>query len=455
MLVLTAAWLMACSSGLGHLSSRADAGPGSGGASGTGGAVGADASAGSAGTAGNGGAAGSGGMAGSGGTAGAGGSDAGSTQPGLIVVSGVDQFGKPVLRGLDPWTGQAVATLPQKAVATAIAYDAAKNAWFVFQPTGAGGPAELTVVTFDAATKKFTPVTSAQVPAPIGSNAVAVLNNRILYISAIAQDGGPPVEGFTLLNTKFLASVSVLGSLQSVSFDPTRLALIGMNGWPGASTGGTVTVAAVELDTCSAGTCEIRLAAVTISLVGKASMSGFNKVATLPATNATAALTADRVSGSEADLLVRPPLSTGGSGEVLAFDHTNGFTPIGSPIPFAINGTQISGAAFDPCRNLVIATELDSARGIYVIPRDSSGTPMEKPLTTTLQGVYYEPYTHTVLQQYTDQNSFALNAYLLGGTNVVPSLSQRLSTGTLPWNPPPLDPRVVAVETPLQPVACN
>ncbi len=100
-------------------------------------------------------------------------------------------------------------------------------------------------------------------------------------------------------------------SPQSVSFDPSKYALIGVNGWPGASTGGAATVAAVALGSCTGGMREIQLSSATISGVTKATLSGFGNVATLPATNATAALTADHRAGSEADLLVRPPLSGG------------------------------------------------------------------------------------------------------------------------------------------------
>lgn len=342
---------------------------------------------------------------------------------------------------------------------------ASRNVWFIFTPTKNAGPATLSVRTFDATKRQWTELSTAQVPAPKGPEVLAVLKDRILYASGIGQDGAPPTQGFTLLDTTDLKNVSVRGTPQSPPLDAAKYALLGLNAWPAkAGAGGNVTMIVEDASNCgpttsdggaSVNACPIDLVPASVGATDNApSIGGFKQVAMMPALSASTVWTADRRSGDEADILVLPPLFPGSNGHVRSFNRFDQ-SQVGTPIPFAINAGQLSGAAFDPCRNLVIATELKTARGIYVIPRDPGGVPISQSLSTTAQGVFYEPYTRTVIRQFTDQSNFELSAYLIKGTNTAPTLSQRLSSSSLPWNPPVLDPRMVAVKIPPQAVNCN
>jgi len=114
----------------------------------------------------------------------------------------------------------------------------------------------------------------------------------------------------------------------------------------------------------------------------------------------------------------------------------------------------MSDATFDPCHNLVIATELNTGRGIDVIPRKAGGTSISQPLWTLAQRVLWELFTRSLIRPYADPTVYELSAYCLTGSDTAPTLDPRLTSSTPPWNPPNLDPRLVAVKSPLTAVAC-
>jgi hypothetical protein len=62
------------------------------------------------------------------------------------------------------------------------------------------------------------------------------------------------------------------------------------------------------------------------------------------------------------------------------------------------------------------------------------------------QGVYFEPYTNTVLAPFSQGDNFALTAFTLGGDAGAPALIQRLPPRWVP--PPDLRPNFVATKTP-------
>ncbi len=423
-----------------------DASAGAGGTSGSGGG----------GTAGTGGTAGAGGSAGSAGTGGTAGSDAGPGKPGLVVVSGFNGQGTAVLSALDPYTGKQIAADTQTYYAKAIAYDAQRDIWFVFT-TPLGGTTTLSVRTFDKSKKKWNVLQTLQVPRPRGAEVVALLNQYILYASSIPQEASQPVEGFTVLDITNPNAVTRVGAAQVAALPKT---LIGMNAWPatGGTGGGTATL--IVEGTCSqqdGGTldCPIELTTARVDANGNLTVDSapYKQVEMIPQTSRPA-FTSDHVSGLEADILILPPLFSGDKGHVRTFskfDHSEQ----GSSIDFNIGGEQLSAAAYDPCRDLVIATEVatPSKQGIYVIPRTAGGTPTSLTLTTSAQSVFYEPYTTSVIRPFADKSNPQLTAYTLGGDKTTPTLSPRT---TPPWNPPPLDPRLVVVESPANPLAsCN
>jgi hypothetical protein len=67
------------------------------------------------------------------------------------------------------------------------------------------------------------------------------------------------------------------------------------------------------------------------------------------------------------------------------------------------------------------------------------------------QGVYFEPYTNTVITPFSQGDNFALTAFTLEGTPTAPQLVQRQPPRWVP--PPDLRPNFIATKSPY-PVAC-
>jgi hypothetical protein len=65
------------------------------------------------------------------------------------------------------------------------------------------------------------------------------------------------------------------------------------------------------------------------------------------------------------------------------------------------------------------------------------------------QGVYFEPFTNTVITPFSQGKNFALTAFSLEGTPMAPQLVQRQAPRWVP--PPDLRPNFVAAKTPFPP----
>jgi hypothetical protein len=417
---------------------------------------------------------GSGGDSGSGGTGGGGGSTGGSSgtdggEPppdGLIVLSARTQRSPGLfdhhLYILDPWTGKELLHEELTQPITAIGYDALRDRWFIFSRATTGiavDPGVLRTVKFDKATKTFTEESEATVPAADGQGLLGVLNARILYRSVTA----PNNPGFTLLDTNDSANVKVLGQAQTPL--PAEGAIGAIVRANSASAGGSMNLVQ-QLTTCqpdpnwdpdagpAPSLCPIKLLTARIDAgrtdpVLEAASSALGSV---PSVGGTVAWTTDGTN----DILIFPPKdhTTDANGKVAFFSPFGQHAEIpSSAIPFAAGGPRISSADFDPCREIILATELLTRRAIFAIPTKAGGTPVAENLATSAQRVVYEPYTKSVIRPFDDASNPEISAYLLEGTDLAPSFAKRSAGGTMPWEPPTgILPGAVVVKKPATPV---
>ncbi len=135
----------------------------------------------------------------------------------------------------------------------------------------------------------------------------------------------------------------------------------------------------------------------------------------------------------------------------------NGFnpiniTPVGTTILQQTNELFFKPLAFAECLGQALLVGTNQDLNVYSIPLlgDGGGELARVTLTHSGQGIYFEPFTSTVLAPFSQGEGYQLTALTLGGTQSNPTLTQRSN-----WNPPAdVRPEVVATRVPL-PITCG
>jgi hypothetical protein len=139
------------------------------------------------------------------------------------------------------------------------------------------------------------------------------------------------------------------------------------------------------------------------------------------------------------------------------------FDPTGDPTmaligagTFSFTDGNIKAPAFSTCAGLafVVGTNADlsvHAVSIGGVSLDDGGVYPVLPSTAAAtghsgQGVYFEPYTNTVLAPFSQGDNFALTAFTVEGSSNAPKLVQRLPPRWVP--PADLRPSFVATKSP-------
>jgi hypothetical protein len=306
----------------------------------------------------------------------------------------------------------------------------------------------------------FEELSSVEVPAPTNADSIAVLRNRIFYRSVVLLNN-IPTTGFTLLDTGKLDDVRVMGQNQAADLPE---GIVGLLAHPSlAADGGAVSIIQQVGSECakdagdpSIDLCPVRARRGTLgSTATTMTIAAANKsvvVGVVPRKDnilGLAGWTAAPGAGLGRDIFVFPPK-----------DHLvdpNGLLSIRNPADFselsslAINvpGKRIPSVAFDPCRELVLATEGIDARALFALPTSAGGTPAKEALAHSGGRVLYEPYTRTVISTFEDASNPSIDAWTLNGTGLLPTFKRRARTGANQWAPPTdLNPGVIAVKTP-------
>jgi len=386
---------------------------------------------------------------------------------GVIVIGGEasgDAGSVLVLTAIDPSTGSELARARRPLTVSAVLYDGVReDLWYVFESGGQGifplptDPFFLHTLMLDPVTGQWTDVGTFAVPPGVSFATTAVVKQRLSYIAygngqidgGVPSDGGSPYSLVTL-DTSNPAAVTVDG-------DPIPLpagygALVGTRSQI-SSAGGFVTLGSTaKIDGGSVAALTPVLVPGTgmpspevpifgTSLAG--TLSGFGTVTT-NGTSQALVVTRPSGAGAPATLSVFDPSAT---------DPTMALIGAGT---FAFLDNNVKAPAFSGCAQMafVVGTNTDlavHAVSIAGIAQANGGVYPTLPSASAAtghsgQGVYFEPYTNTVLTPFSQGDNFALTAFTLAGTATAPQLVQRQAPRWVP--PPDLRPNFVATKTP-------
>jgi hypothetical protein len=174
-------------------------------------------------------------------------------------------------------------------------------------------------------------------------------------------------------------------------------------------------------------------------------------IGAIPNPGGRAAWGANTVDGH--DVMITPNAT--GTMATLVQLNTGTHAPIaGTTRTFAFNSTQPRGFSYDPCSGIAFTSELVAKAGnttVYAVP-DGAGTVGVVQPPQAAQGVFFEPYTRTLLTPFSSGNNYDMLAYGVTGTATSPKLTKRAGAF---WAPPgDLNPNLVAVATPF-PAMCE
>jgi hypothetical protein len=385
---------------------------------------------------------------------------------GMLLVGAA--IGSPVeysLIALSPELGEQLSQEESNRV-LAIAYDSTSgesNIWFVFFANDTASSVELgtlSVRRYKAGGEYDELANLRGVPAPASPD-IAVLRHRLFYRSTVP--GAPPKNGFTLIDTSDLEEPKLVGMPQG----PDLPNLMGILAHPSAAQdGGTVTLITQNNADCVPDTSPGAAATEQLCPVKarRGTIGETAQVATIPADGSAAVVgtigfrsniyglggwTTGVVGNGLRDIFIFPPdSSTAAKGSVSVRDINNFAESAGFDV--VIDGRRIPAVALDPCRQIVLATELDS-KNLYAITTADDGAGTVKAALGHVGGrVLFDQFTRTVFTAFQDTSNPAIDAWTLGGTETAPTLVARKRTGTNKWAPDVrINPQVIAIKEPL------
>jgi hypothetical protein len=387
---------------------------------------------------------------------------------GVVHDGGAEQF---VLTALDPSTGSELPKARTPMLVAAVQYDGARDLWYVFESGGAGifplptDPFYLHTFTLDTITGKWTELGKVQIPPSVSFATTAVILERLSYIAygaaligdaaANPGDAGPPFSLVTL-DTSNPASVTMLG--QPIPLPSGYGGMIGTNSSVSAAGGFISLGSTARID---GGT----FPQLTPFLIPGMDVPAQENpiIGTIPG-GATVGFGAATIGGVMEALVVTRANGTGTPAILSMFnpssnDPTMALLGAGS---FAFTDGNIKAPAFSVCLQTALVVGINGDLFVHAVPIGpalaAGGTVTPLPAVQAAtghsgQGVYFEPYTSTVLTPFSQGENFALTAFTLGGTSSAPTLTQRTAPR---WAPPAdLRPNFVATKAPFPADYCN
>jgi hypothetical protein len=388
---------------------------------------------------------------------------------GVIVVGGEvsnDAGRQIVLTAIDPSTGSELPKARTPMNVAAVEYDGVRDIWYVFESGGQGifplptDPFYLHTFTLDTITGQWTELGKVQIPAGVSFATTDVILQRVSYIAYGDGeiDGGVPVEGgspysLVVLDTSDPTAVKMTA-------DPIPLtagygALVGTRSAVNAAGGFLGLGSTGKLD-----------GGATVSIITPILVPGSDQPSveqpifgTSPAGSLVGFGNAT-INGAMHSLVITRPsspataLATLSIFDLAATDPTMALIGAGT---FTFADSNVKAPAFSACAQMafVVGTNADtSVHAISIAGITQGAGNVFPPLAATSastghsgQGVYFEPYTNTVLTPFSQGDDFALTAFTLGGTPDAPQLVQRLPPRWVP--PPDLRPNFVATKSPV------
>ncbi len=347
-----------------------------------------------------------------------------------------------------------------------IAYDAASrepDIWYVFVAEDSldpEGPATLYKRSYNEATGEFRLLGQIDgVPAPKSQNAIVVLNQRILYRSVTKQPGNQTVNGFTLVDT---VRMQIRGATQT----PDNTDFFGMIAHPAAvSAGGSITLVTRKAADCAAAACPLKArhgtfdkdvltldddaAATTVGSFPPplgVIIPGFGSASVGVASQRDAYILPS--DGLDSTVVVWSPTSSGFNRQ-LSFPVS---IDVDNDPQTMVGETRFSPMAFDPCREILLATPQDAKSLLAITTTDDGAATTRQQLDYTSSRAVYEQYTRTVVTTSENAADPRFDGWTLNGTADSPELVARGLSKDDPWEPDlTMIPRIVVAKTPLKP----
>jgi hypothetical protein len=358
--------------------------------------------------------------------------------PGLIVVSGKDTDGNnaPVLSVLSPQTGKELKR--ESVTATMFAHDGPRDIWYV--STIKDGTAQLIMRHFDRGDNTWTDLGEPlviPVNADTSANGWVALRQRFVYLSSATE--------LVVIDSTDPAALQVQTKVTLAS------AANGLVGSFGNNLGGIVNIVRTSTGCLAGSKCDVTLARVQIKATGNLLEDAAVVVGEIPNPGGRAAWGANTVDGN--DVMITPN-AVGTQATLLQLNPGTHAPLAGTTRSFAFNSIQPRGFAYDSCSGLAFTAELVAKSGnttVYAVPDGVGTVGVVQPPQAT-QGVFFEPYTRTLLTPFSSGNNYDMLAYAVTGTSVAPKLTKR--AGGL-WAPPgDINPNLVAVAMPY-PAECE
>jgi hypothetical protein len=374
-----------------------------------------------------------------------------AAQRGAIVVGGeADSDGSTenVLTALDPETGKELPKAREKMVVSAVLYDGLRDLWYIFESGGASAfpqPSDqvlLHVRQLDTNTGAWTNLYSSKVPTLVAFNLVGVLRERVVYV---AYNGSDAATGRQLI-TLDTSNPSQIALFDQQDLDVPPFGMIATRSTSGV--GGVANL--LRTGGCDGGVCALEAEHVTVSPTDKPQIDKTNvkQLRTFGGAVAYGSYLTDGVDVIGASDKV-------GSSQVRIDTYqpkTPGITAGAAINTLSTNDQFLKPFAFSECLHQAFAVATNTDLLVYSVPlKTTSAPPTTGNMSHSGQGVYFEPYTATVLTPFSQGSNYELTAFTLTGTEPAPVLTRRAAPS---WTPPDdLRPDIVATRTPI-PFTC-
>jgi hypothetical protein len=373
------------------------------------------------------------------------------TPKGAIVIGGFvggDAGLVPVLTALAPENGAELPRARETMNVAAVQYDGLRDLWYVFESGGSGAypapndPIFLHVRTLDTTTGEWKELQKLRIPTLVSFVTIAILRERIGYVAYRVNDAGIGYS-FVTLDT---STPSVVAINDTQPIDAAPIGVIGTRSTVGL--GGVVNL--VRLGPCpdAGGSC-VELVHVIVPPGAPPTISttptSIGPVAGSPAFGSF------HSNGPNDVIMMRSSFGPPGpaKGELYS-PQLN--TPIGVKASEVVSGPYLKPLAFSECLRTALLVETNQDLFVHAIPFGTEGVGSAKVSTGhSGQGVYFEPFTSTVLTPFSQGPGFELTAFTLHGTATAPELTRRDSPAWVP--PAELRPTIVATRQPL-PIVC-
>ncbi len=376
-----------------------------------------------------------GGADGTGGVVGTGGSDDGvggvlNTDPGLVVVGGnlEGDTDQPVLLALSPQSGEELARL--EGTYDAVAHEATRDIWFLIQGD------KVRAAKFNRTSNKWEMLgKEATVVVPLDTLQVFAMNGKLGIV-----DGAAVLSAF---DTTDLDAITLLDTAPY----PTAAGntVWGAVGVPN-SKGGTVHILGSfcnGVDPCSIQLTRIQIDLLAAQVVGPTTLDTMSVLATTSIGSIAYDMGGDQL------VVVVPSLDGEASGQSVLWTASTKDQP-GEQFTLTQESTLPRWAAVDPCQSVVYVRSpqenLLRAGGLVV---DALRLEMERNVGVTgQQGLFFEPYTRSLLLVQASGDEYGIDAWEVIGTTLTPNVKKRLTN----WKTPNVQPTFVKVALPVDAV---